>query len=430
MEGVQRLAAQVRRGGTKESVMIYVGIDIAKIAHWVAAIDEQGRTVLKPVRFTQDAEGFRRLGELLSSLKQQDEVTIGFEATGHYWVLLAEELVRQGYTPQVFNPILSGEATRTTVRGRKTDADDALMIAKVIRDKHFVVVPLPTAAQAQAKRLARERQRTVARAANAKKRLGSRLDLVFPEYASLWGELCCGSSLALLAQWPSARLLASANASDLTKLLKKRSRGHLGSERARDLISAAKTSIAVAREDAATEMAIRLAAQEIVLLEEQVAAYDKVLKKLDLPGKANLQTLPGIASVLATIILAEIVTIERFTSKDPRRAQRRRSRGRNGVHRLLAYAGMDCRIRESGNWRGTDHMSKRGSRYLRTAIYQAAQVARHHEAFKDIWHQHYVVMKQPYKVALSHVARKLLQAIYGVLSRNVPFDAAAFKKAA
>jgi transposase len=430
MEGVQRLAAQVRRGGTKESAMIFVGVDIAKAAHLVAAIDAQGRTVLKPERFTQDAEGFRRVGEILRTLTQQDAVTIGFEATGHYWVLLAEELVRQGYQPQVFNPILSGEATRTTVRGRKTDADDALLIAQVVRDGRFVAMPLPTAAQAQAKRLARERQRTVARAANAKKRLGSRLDLVFPEYVSLWSELCCRSSLALLARWPSARLLASVSVTVLTKVLKKCSRGHLGSERARDLISAAKSSIAVAREDAATETAIRLAAQEITLLEEQVADYDKTLNQLDLPGKSNLQTLPGIASVLATIILAEIVTIERFTSQDPHRSQRRRSRGRNGVHRLLAYAGMDCQIRESGTWRGTAHMSKRGSRFLRTAVFQAAQVARHHEAFQDIWHQHYVVMKQPYKVALSHVARKLLQAIYGMLSRNVPFDPVAFKKAA
>jgi len=203
--------------------MIFVGVDIAKAAHWVAAIDDQGRIVLKPVRFTQDAEGYRQLAAILQQLASQDTVVIGFEATGHYWVLLAEELVRQGHQPRVFNPILSGDATRMTVRGRKSDADDALLIAQVVRDGKFVPMPLPTADQAQAKRLARERQRTAVRCANAKKRLLSRLDLVFPEYASLWSSVCCGSSLKLLVDAPSARLLATANASTLTKRIKKSS---------------------------------------------------------------------------------------------------------------------------------------------------------------------------------------------------------------
>jgi transposase len=289
---------------------------------------------------------------------------------------------------------------------------------------------MPTADQAQAKRLVRERQRTVARCANAKKRLLSRLDLVFPEYAAQWSEVCCGSSLALLAGAPSARLLATANASSLTKRLKKNSRGHLGAERIRAIIVAAKTSIAVQRVDTATEMAIRMAIQEIKLLEDQIAACDQELERLDLPGKELLMTIPGIASVLATIILAEMVCIGRFTSPDPRRADRRRSRGRNGVHRLIAYMGLDYQIRESGTWSGSRHISKRGSRFLRTAVFQAAQVARQHEAFRDLWHQHFVTMKQPFKVAQTHVARKLVQAIYGVLRHQKPFDAGALKKAA
>jgi transposase len=410
--------------------MIFVGVDIAKAAHWVAAIDDQGRIVLKPVRFTQDAEGYRQLAAILQQLASQDTVVIGFEATGHYWVLLAEELVRQGHQPRVFNPILSGDATRMTVRGRKSDADDALLIAQVVRDGKFVPMPLPTADQAQAKRLARERQRTAVRCANAKKRLLSRLDLVFPEYASLWSSVCCGSSLKLLVDAPSARLLATANASTLTKRIKKSSNGHLGADRVHAIINASKTSIAVQRVDTATEMAIRLAIQEIELLEAQMDAYDKELARLDLPGRKLLMTIPGIAHVLATIILAEIVCIERFTSPDPRRADRRRSRGRNGVHRLIAYTGLDCQVRESGTWNGSRHISRRGSRFLRTAVSQAAQVARHHEAFRDLWHQHFVVMKQPFKVAQTHVARKLVQAIYGVLRHQTPFDAAALKKAA
>lgn len=85
--------------------MIYVGVDIAKANHCLGAIDAQGGVVQKPVRFTQDAAGWAELAAILQRLGGPGAVTIGFEATGHYWVLLAEELVRLGYQPQVFNPI-------------------------------------------------------------------------------------------------------------------------------------------------------------------------------------------------------------------------------------------------------------------------------------------------------------------------------------
>lgn len=410
--------------------MIHVGVDIAKRAHWIAAIDDQAQVLLKPVRFTQDAEGYRHMAEILRSLGEPKAMVIGIEATGHYWMLVTEELTRLGYQVRVFNPILSGDATRSTIRGRKSDADDALLIAKVVRDGNFVAMPLPSAAQLRAKQLARYRQKTVSRSANAKKRLQKCLDLVFPEFDSLFADPCCVSALALLRTTPSARLMKEVKPATLTKALVKASRGHLSGERIKDIVTAAKVSIAASRVDEATEMAIRMTVQEVKLLEEQIEEYDKELAALDMPGKDLLESIPGIGSVLAVVILAEIVTIQRFTTVDPRRKQRNRSRGCNGFHRLVAFAGMDARICDSGEWRGTRRMSKRGSVYLRTALYRAAFKAKNHDAFKAIWEHHKVFMKQPGKVASSHVARKVLQAVYGVLSRGVPFDPIAFKGAA
>jgi transposase len=407
--------------------MIHVGVDIAKLAHWMAAIDDQGVVMLKPVRITQDAEGYRLLANTLRSLGEPDAMVIGLEATGHYWMLMAEEMTRLGYQVRVFNPILSGSATRMTVRGRKSDADDALLIAKVVRDGNFVAMPLPSTEQLRAKQLSRYRQKTVARSANAKKRMQKCLDLVFPEFTTLFSDECCVSALALLSIMPSARLMKDAKSNALAKTLVKCSRGHLNGERIQDIITSAKASIAATRVDEATEMAIRMTVAEITLLQEQIDAYDKELGALNIPGKELLESIPGIGPVLAVVILAEIVTIQRFTTADPRRQLRNRSRGRNGFHRLLAFAGLDARVCESGEWRGTRRMSKRGSVYLRTALYRAAFKAKNHESFKAIWEHHKVYMKQPGKVASSHIARKVLQAVYGVLSRNVPFDPVAFK---
>jgi len=126
--------------------MNYVGVAISKSDHCLGAIAIHGTVTHKPIRFTQDAVGWATLASILHDLGGPEAVTIGFEATGHYWVLLAEELVRMGYTPLVFNPILSADAGRTTVRGRKTDEDDCIAIAKVLRDGHFNPVRLPEAA--------------------------------------------------------------------------------------------------------------------------------------------------------------------------------------------------------------------------------------------------------------------------------------------
>jgi transposase len=401
--------------------MIFVGVDVAKADHCLGAIDAQGRVMHRPMRFSQDAEGFAALAAVLRRLGPPGDVVVGMEATGHYWVLLAEEVQRLGYVPQVFNPILSCDAGRTTVRGRKTDADDSLAIAKVLRDGGFTAVRLPDAAMGELKRLCRYRQLAVERSANLKKRLIGYLDLVFPEFQKHFSDCHCTTGRAVLAKAASARLLATCTARALSQLMDRASRGRLGLERAQAIITAAKTSIAVGRNDTATELAIRMTLQEIDLLEDQIAIFDAQIRPLAPAGKELLTTIPGVGPILAAVILAEIGSIDRFVpfAGDPRTA--------DGIHRLLAFAGLDPRIRESGQWTGKTRMSKRGSRTLRTAIWRAAFLARRHEAFRELYQRHRVTMKQPQKIALSHVARKLVQAIYGVLRYQAPFDLAAFR---
>ncbi len=401
--------------------MIFIGVDIAKSDHCLGAIDAQGKVVRKPVRFTQDAEGWSQLASILRVLGGPDAVTIGFEATGHYWVLLAEELARMGYAPQVFNPILTADAGRTTVRGRKTDEDDCLAIAKVLRDGGFNPVRLPDPTMGNLKRLTRHRQGVVERSANLKKRLLTLLDQVFPEFASVFSDPHGPTARAVLAKAPSARLLASHQAKAFTALVRKASHGRLGLERVQDLLAKARASIAVNRQDPASELAIRQTIQEIALLEEQIAVCDAEISAIPVAGKELITTIPGIADVLGAVILAEIGDISAFQRKPGDTSTA------DGLHRLLAFAGLDPRIRRSGQWTGTVRMSKRGSRALRTAIWRAAFIACKHPAFTDIYTKHRVTMKQHQKIALSHVARKIVQAIYGVLRHQKPFDIEAFR---
>jgi len=401
--------------------MIYVGVDIAKSDHCLGAIDAQGVVAQKPVRFTQDATGWAALAAILMRLGGPGAVTIGFEATGHYWVLLAEELVRLGYQPQVFNPILSSDAGRTSVRGRKTDEDDSLAIAKVVRDGGFTAVRLPDAQMGMLKRLTRHRQGAVERCANLKKRLITLLDQVFPEFERHFSDPHGPTARAVLAKAPSARLMATHTAKAFTALVRTASHGRLGLERVQELLMAAKASIAVHRQDPATELAIRMTLQEIALLEQQIGVYDHEIAAIPVAGKEFITSIPGIGDILGAVILAEIGDISIFRGPPNARSKA------DAVHRLLAFAGLDPRIRQSGQWTGRIRMSKRGSRALRTAIWRAAFIACKHPAFADTYQKHRVTMKQHQKIALSHVARKIVQAIYGVLRYQKPFDIEAFR---
>ena len=400
--------------------MIYVGVDIAKSDHCLGGIDPQGKVAQKPIRISQNAEGFAKLATTLERLGGPQEVTVGCEATGHYWVLLAEELQRLGYKPLVFNPILSADAGRTSVRGRKTDEDDCLTIAKVLRDGGFSPVTLPEAGAGELKRLVRYRQGAVDRSANLKKRLLGLLDLVFPEFAALFSDPYGPTARALLAKAPSARLLAASKTAVLTSLVAKTSRGRLTKERVDGVLAAAKASLAAQRTDTATEMAIRMTLQEIELLEGQIAAYDDEIKQHDSPDITLLTSIPGIGRVLAAVIKAEIGTINAFVPKPGD------GRSSDGIHRLLAFAGLDPRIRTSGQWIGTVRMSKRGSTALRTAIWRASFIASRDPAFAPTYDRHRKTMGQHHQIALSHVARKMTQAIYGVLHHKTPFDPQAF----
>jgi transposase len=225
----------------------------------------------------------------------------------------------------------------------------------------------------------------------------------------------------VLSKAPSARLLASHQAKAFTALVRKASHGRLGLERVQDILATAKASIAVTRHDPASEFAIRQTLQEIALLEDQIATCDAEINAIPIAGKELITTIPGIADVLGAVILAEIGDINAFRPKPGDTSTA------NGYHRLLAFAGLDPRIRSSGQWTGTVRMSKRGSRALRTAIWRAAFVASRDPAFADIYAKHRVTMKQHQKIALSHVARKIVQAIYGVLRYQKPFDLQAFR---
>ena len=120
-----------------------------------------------------------------------------------------------------------------------------------------------------------------------------------------------------------------------------------------------------------------------------------------------ITTIPGIGPVLGAVILSELGDISRFED----------------AKKLVAYAGIDAAVNQSGNFEGTEvHMSKRGSPYLRRALYTAANVAAFHDPELSAYYQRLRQRGKHHGVAVGAVARKLCYFIFSVLSENRPYE--------
>lgn len=390
--------------------MYYVGIDIGKTAHCMGAINAHGGWVAKPWTFQQTTAQFEQLKERLCQLGAREEIKIGLEATGHYWKVLWTFLTAQGWTVEVFNPVLSAGYAKANLRGRRTDADSTFVIAKVIRDGGFTPFKANDSMD-QLKTLCRQRRYMVCQQSDAKRRLSALLDQVFPEFGALFSDLFGKAALAVLGAFPSARRVAKAHLKRLTTLIVNASGHRLNAHRAREVRQAARSSTALTRQDKATELAIQLLIQHIQFLQERIQHLDQHIAQRFDAIDHPIKSIPGLGDVAAPVILSELGDLGRF-------------QGAKAAHKMLAYAGADPCIRQSGQWKGQVKMSKRGSPTLRTALYQAAHTVRLHcPEFQKIYEKHTMGKHKPHGVATSHVVRKLLQVIHAMTQTGLPFDA-------
>jgi transposase len=388
--------------------MTYIGIDIGKSKHCIAAIDERANILLKPAFVPQQAAGFEQIAKQLRELGPPDQVKVGMEASGHYWVHFFNFLTEQGWTVELFNPVLSCAQTRTHLRGRKTDKDDAIAIAKALRDGGYTPWAIPSGEYAQMKLLCRQRSFIVSELSNAKRRLTGLVDLAFPELPEHFSDTYGKAPLAVLERAPSARDLLSVPVKELAELLHQNSGGRHGETMAKKLRAAARKSIALSQDCHALRSSISLMIEQLNFFATQLKDCDKqiesIFEKIDDP----IEAIPGIGAKNGPVILSELGELSRF---------------KGGYKKLLAFAGLDPRIRESGQWKGTVKMSKRGSPALRTALFQAASMGRlHNPDLQAIYHLHRHEKGKNHRVAISHVARKIVQIIWATCRNKAPFD--------
>jgi transposase len=395
--------------------MNYVGIDIGKERHAVAGIDEMGRTVLGTQFFAAEAGGYASVTGLLRKLGPSTEVLVGMEATGHYGKLLAHRLRTDGWTVNVFNPAVIAAAAKGDLRGRKSDKLDAQVIAQALRDGRRGETMAASADEEQLKMLARQRVFLVRQRTECKNHLTALLDVLFPELAGFFKPNFSPSFLALVARFPSAVAVAAADLRTLTSLLRTASRGQLGRDEARALKKTAQTSLARARTNAGEAFAAQQTAQMIETFNEQIELVETQMQTCTSEIATYLASIKGFGKILPFVIAGEFGNLERF-------------QGPNMTNRVLAFAGSEPRIRESGKWKGHAKMSKRGSTTLRCALYLAANTVRlNSPAFAEVY-QRQIARGKPHAVALSHVMRAIINTLCGMHKTKTLYRAPELRK--
>ena len=389
--------------------MIYAGIDIAKNSHVIGAVDEQGEKIAKNMQFKNSTSGFEKCSAYLEGLcEKQENLQIGMEVTGHYWLALFCWLDKAGYNVTVINPISTNAMRKFKGQSRvKTDFVDCIIIAETLRCGNFEPSKMGDESLLELKKLTRLHQSLTESVSDIKRQVITALDQVFPEYDGIFSDTFGESSKAFLKRCPTPEECLKIRVDSIAKTLAEASNGHVGRKKAGQIKEIAKNSCGITLATDAFSFQIKLLIEQMDFIEKQIADVDAEIKTRIEKIEPLILTIPGISHTLGAQIVAEIGDINRFHSAPA----------------VVKYAGINPSISQSGEFTSTEnHITKQGSPYLRRALYLAASAQL---PLKTPYYDYYEKKRvdgKNHREALVAVSRKLIHVIYAVLTKQEPYD--------
>ena len=390
---------------------VSVGIDVSKDKHDCFIQSAEGEVLMDVFMISNNMDGFRTLLEKIRvCVSHQDKIKVGLEATGHYSYNLLGFLLDNGLPTYVLNPLRTNLYRKSpSLRKTKTDRVDARTIASMLLSDVGLKPYTDTAYRnEELKSLTRYRFDKVKERAKLKSSIARLVCILFPELETLVSSLHIASVYSLLEEFPGANQVAAAHLTRLKALLETASKGRYKRNMALEIRDAARNSIgswmpAKSLELQHTIRLIRELDNEIAEIEEQIQS---LMIELDSP----ITTIPGLGFRMAAMILAEVGDFTRFASPD----------------KLLAYAGMSPSTYQSGQLKNCyPHIEKRGSRYLRYALYNATKYVCHWDPTFAAYLAKKRAEGKHYNIALSHAAKKLVRLVFAMEKSKQPYCPAA-----
>lgn len=376
---------------------ILVGIDVAKDKHDCFIMNSEGEVLAKSFTILNNKEGFDFLYKKIQSVSSSDKIKVGLEATGHYSYNIIGFLLNKDLATFILNPLHTNLYRKSlSLRKTKTDKIDSKTIAMMLlSDVSLKSYSDISYHNEDLKSLTRYRFSKVEERAKLKTSLSRLAQILFPELEKLVPTLHMTSIYQLLEEFPSASAIASTHLTRLTKLLSKASKGHYNRETAIKIREAAKNSIGSNMPAKSLELkhTIKLIRALTIDIREIEAEISKMMDKIASP----ITTIPGIGNNMGAMIISEIGDFSRFSSPD----------------KILAYAGYSPSTYQSGKLDNCyAHMEKRGSHYLRYALFQATQRVCHLDSTFSAYLAKKRAEGKHYYVAISHAVKKLVRVIF------------------
>ena len=392
--------------------MVCVGIDVAKDKHDCFVLSSEGEVLADVFTVANNREGFETLLQRIRSCTcPTDKIKVGLEATGHYSYNILGFLLDKGLATYVINPLHTNLYRKSlSLRKTKTDRIDARTIASMLMSdvdlKSYTDIAYHNE---ELKSLTRYRFDKVQERAKLKQSVSRLVNILFPELETLVPTLHMASIYTMLSEFPGAKQIADAHLTHFKAVLSDASKGRYDRDKAIEIREAAKRSIGSAMPAKSLELqhTIRLIRELDKEIDEIEAAIKAIVDEMAPP----ILTIPGISYRMGAMILAEIGDFSRFDSPD----------------KLLAYAGLSPSIYESGKLKATGayaHMEKRGSRYLRYALFNAAKYVCHWEPSFAAYLAKKRAEGKHYNVAISHAAKKLVRLLVALQTSGRAFQPA------
>ena len=346
--------------------------------------------------------------KLNTYIKTVGDVEIGMEATGHYWLSVYSFLIEKSFVVHVVNPIQTdGWRKGTEIRKRKTDAIDSVLIAELIHYGDFLETTLSDENTMSLRNLSRFRNYLVGSIGDLKRKTICVLDQVFPEYQSVFSDIFGQTSKELLLNFQTTEDFQNITARQLENALDSITLKKFAKNKIIQISELASNSFGLSFCRDSFSLQLRILLEQIKFIEAQVSDVETEIKVILEKVNSVITTAPGVGDVIGATILGEIGDISRFSNPA----------------KLVAYAGIDASVSQSGDYHSTNNkMSKRGSPYLRKALFQAALVASFSDPTYSAFYQKKRAEGKHHLTAVGAVARKLCYAIHAMLKNNVPYE--------
>ena len=391
--------------------MYIVGIDIGKNHHEASIVSPEGKQIGRSLRFATTHKGADSLMSFIFKNIGNSPCVFGMEATGHYWYPIYSFLKAKGYTIYVINPIQSDSLRKLYIRQTKNDSIDSFLIAEVIRFGQFGTTSMADENILAMRQLCRYRDSIISSRTEIKLRIGTIMEQIFPEYEKQFSSLWVSTSMGILEKYLTPENIENAPIDELFEIIKDKSHNRLTRAKAISIKEAAADTFGIKIAQDAFSFQLKQLIDRMNFLDKQIEALDCQILEYYEKFDCYLHTIPGIGMIAAATILAEIGDINRFKSSSA----------------LVAFAGIDPTVRQSGEFSSThNHMSKRGSPYLRHAIFLAATTCSFHNSPLNAYYKKKRDQGKHHLTATGAVARKLTSVIYAVLRDSKPYEPKSF----